>query len=803
MFKNYIKIAWRHALKNKTNTFISLLSLVLGISLFFLISIWVEHEYSYDRGFADSDRVYRIESDLLLQDGTNSPVPTVGWPVGKTIVEHYPEVESLTYMRNWSPIVTIQGEKYYEDALFADENFFKVFDYEIEQGNADEALKNPNSLVITADLKRKYFGDKNALGETIMLSDTIPYKITGVLKEITNPSHLSFDMIGSFSTICSGRPEFCADQFTQGWMNVNVYNYLKLKSSTNKTAFAEKVKDVVGIYGKEAVDRYGFEHTLFMRPLTDIYLKSGQATGRGTVGDIVSVRLFIAIGLFILILACLNFINLVTASSMVRAKEIGIKKVFGGNRKSLIIQFLFESGFMCVIACFTSLIIVIIVLPFFNQFTGKSFVILDLFTLKRLSILIGVLLILIPLAGFYPARIMSSFKPIKVLKGSFSHSYTGNSLRKALVVLQFVISITFIVSTIVIHQQMNYMKSTDLGFEKDGIIMLNATRVPWNLRHNSAEVFKNNLKAKTGITDVSASAAIPGLTGWDGQFAYPEGRTKDEGLIVEYIPVDYEYIETLGLEFAEGRNFIHNSKLDFNESFIINETAVEKFGWGNSKSAIGKKLATSGKEGKVIGVLKDYHQHGLQNQIKPIVLSLVNFIRIFAIKYENISGKDAITAITSSWKDTYQGYPFEYRFFDEVIQRQYEREEKSSHFFQLATFLSIVIACLGLLGLSIYTAKKRIKEIGVRKVTGAKVMNIVTLLSRDFLKLVLIAIVISIPIAWYAMSEWLQDFAYRVELNWWVFLLAGLSAISIAFLSVCYHSIRAANMNPVDSLRTE
>ncbi|MEO1032587.1 MAG: ABC transporter permease [Bacteroidota bacterium] len=803
MIRNYFKIAWRKALKNKSLSFISLLSLILGISLFFIISIWVQDELSYDRGFAQSESIYRLESNLTLQDGTNSSLQTVGWPVGKSIVENYPEVEALTYMRDWSPVVTIENNKYFEEALMVDENFFKVFNYQLEEGNIADALKNPRSIVLTSALKEKYFGDKNAVGETLMLSDTIAYQITGVLKELTRPSHLQFSMLGSFSTICSNNPEFCADQYASGWFNVNVYNYLKVKPSTNRIAFSDKVKEVVKVYGREAVEKYGFQTELVLRPLKDIYLRSGLSTGIGPVGSIASIRLFLSIGIFILLLACLNFINLTTASSIERAKEIGVKKVFGSNRKNLVVQFLVETGFLCMIAVLGSLCVIVLALPFFNQLTGKNFEINDVFTIERLCILIGILIILIPLAGFYPAWVLSSFKPTKVLKGHFSHSVSGNTLRKGLVVFQFVVSIAFIMSTMIINQQMNFMQSKSLGFEQDKIVVLDVDKVPWRLRHSGAEVFKNSLKSNTGITDVSGSGAIPGLTGWGSQFAYPEGRSKDEGLIVEYIPVDFEYVETLGIDFVEGRDFIKGSEADAKDALIINEAAVEAFGWESNKSAIGKELATSGKEGKVIGVLKNYHQHGLQNEINPLVLGKADFIRVFAIKYKNLSEKNVVELITTAWNTVYKDYPLEFSFMDEVLQRQYEREQKLSSFFQLATFLSILIACLGLLGLSIYTARKRIKEIGIRKVLGASVTSIVILLSKAFLKLVLIAIIIAVPIAWYGMDKWLQDFAFRIDLKWWVFTLAGFSALLIAFLTICYHSVGAALSNPSTNLRTE
>ncbi len=461
---------------------------------------------------------------------------------------------------------------------------------------------------------------------------------------------------------------------------------------------------------------------------------------------------------------------------MGRAKEVGIKKVLGGNRKSLIKQFLAETGFLCVLSCIISLALVALMLPYFNEFSGKNIGMWQLFTFKRMAILLGILAVLIPLAGFYPAWIMSSYKPAKVLKGYFSHSLSANSLRKGLVVFQFAVSIAFIISTIIIVQQIDFMQDEYLGFDKNKVLIVSMDKVPGRMRNSKTEVFKNSIIGQNGIKAVSAAGAIPGTSGWEGQFAYPEGRSKEEGLMVEFIPVDFDYLKTLGLELVQGRDFIKESEMDEEESLIVNEAAVRSFGWRSNEKALGKKLETSGTQGKVIGVLKDYHQHGLQTEIKPLVLAINRQRSLLAIRYDNISAKDAVADITKSWNEAFKDYTLEYRFMDEILQKQYEKEQKLSSFFELATFLSILIACLGLLGLSIYTAQKRIKEIGVRKVLGASIVNIVAMLSKDFLKLVAIAILIAVPIAWFAMDNWLHDFAFRIGISWQVFAGAGLIA---------------------------
>jgi len=804
MIKNYFKTAWRNAIASRAYTIISLSSLVLGITLFFFISIWVKKEWSYDKSFPDADRIYRVETNIQMQDGTTNSLPAVGWPVGKVLATDYPEIDNVTYMRDWLPIIHFKGTHFYEDALYADEEFFNMFQYQLSEGNAASALTEPFSIVISKKLKEKYFGnEQNVIGKVLMINDTIPYKITGVFKDLSAPSHLKFDMIGSLNTICALYPGDCKEEYASGWYDVNMYNYIKLKKHVPLAAAEAKIKNLILEKGKEAVEQTGFKSTLKLTPLTKIYLYSNMPTGVGATGNIKSVRFFLLIGIFILIIACLNFINLTTAKSVERAKEIGIKKVLGSNRKKLIFQFLTETALLCFAATIISILLMIILLPLFNQFLGEAFTTGNLFSLTNILLMLAIFLLLIPLAGFYPAWVLSSFKPISVLKGRFSHTASATLLRKGLVVIQFVISIAFIMATIIIWKQMQFMQNKNPGFDKNKILLVDVNKIPWQMRKNNAQIFKNILLAQHGISSITACFAVPGRSGWNSQMAWPEGKPKDAGLIVEYIPVDEDYIKTLGLQLEAGRNFRPGSKVDSTEGLIINETAAKYFGWSDTNNAIGKKLSTSGKKGEVIGVLKDYHQHGFQEKINPIVLGISPSINLFAIRYSAITPKQVTKDAQVAWNKTYKGYPIEYRFMDEDFQRQYEKEERFQNLFAIAAVLSIVIACMGLLGLAIYTVQKRVKEIGVRKVLGASATNIAALLSKDFLKLVIIAIVIATPLAWWAMNKWLQEFAYRISIHWWIFFVAGFLAIFIALVTVSFQAIKAAVANPVESLRTE
>lgn len=803
MIKTYLKIAWRTALRNRSFTAISLGSLVLGITLFFLISLWVKDERGFDARFANQEQVCRLESDMIRPDGQVSKMSAVGWPIGKTLKAQYPEIESLTYLREWHPIINQKDIRFYEDALYADEQFFAVFGFPLQEGNPATALQQPFSVVITPAIKEKYFGEGEALGKVLMVNDTTPYKVTGVFAPLPAESHLRFDMIGSFASACSLNPGMCEEELADGWFDINVYNYVRLNKNATVAATNDKIKNLVQVAGKKAVAETGFKTNLSLRPVKDIYLYSGMPTGQGTVGNFKTIQLFLAIGIFILLIACLNFINLSTARSVERAKEIGIQKVLGNDRKRLILQFLTEAAVLCTIAAIISIILMVALLPAFNTFAGKSFTVRSLLTLDNLLLLSGIIVVLVPLAGFYPAWVLSSFKPIKVLKGSFSHTASGALLRKSLVVLQFVISAGFIMCTLIMWKQMKFMQDQDLGFDKNKMLVVDTQKVPWVPRHEKAGVFKSELLRKTGITQITMAGAVPGRTGWGGQFAYPEGKTKEQALVVEYITTDHDYVKTIGLPLVAGRDFLPNSEADVKGSFLINETAVKTFGWGSPQNALGKKLTTSGKDGVIVGVLKDYHQHGLQTKINPVVLSPVPFYILTAVRYDGISAAQAVSNLKAVWEDVYKGYPLEYRFMDEDFQRQYSKENKLRSFFGIAAGLSVLIGCLGLLGLIIYTAQKRVREIGIRKVLGAGIGGIVALLSVDLLKLVGIAIVLAIPIAWWTMHSWLQGFAYRIQISWQVFALSAAAAILIAMFTISFQALRAALMNPVKSLRSE
>jgi putative ABC transport system permease protein len=556
MIQNYLKIAFRNLTKNKGYALINFLGLVLGITVFFLIAIWVKDELSYDTFIPNRERVFRIESTTISPDGNNMEMSSVGWPIGEVLKNQYPEIEKLTYMKSWAPLIIKNKDTYLSEiALGADEHFFEVLGYELERGNPQTALKEPFSLVVSKNLEEKYFGKENAMGKVLMVNDTVPYKITGVLKDLPKNSHLKFDALLSFSTTCAMYPEDCKYEYAEGWFDINVFNYILLKKEVDSKSFALKIKDLVSNLGKEKVKSTGFNSTLSLRPISEVYLHSGMSTGKGTVGSIQSVYFFIAIGVFILLIACLNFINLTTARAVERAKEVGIRKVLGVRREILIFQFLTESALMCVCAGLVSFLLVSYSFPFFNEFSGKNFVFNDLPTPSNLGLLAGILALLSLLTGFYPALVLSNYQAITVLKGKFTHSFQGVLLRKGLVVVQFSISICLIISTLIAVQQMNFMQSQSLGFDKENMLVVEMKELPWALRNSKSELLKSELLKHSNIKQVSASAAIPGRSGWEGQFAYGEGNTQGQGIIVEHIPSDDSYIKTIGLQVIAGYDF--------------------------------------------------------------------------------------------------------------------------------------------------------------------------------------------------------------------------------------------------------
>lgn len=803
MLVNYFKIALRTLLKFKGYAFINLLGLALGLTAGILIMIYVLDETSYDKFHTKADRLYRVTTSFYAAgDEDRGGMDQNGWPVGNVLAKDFPEVESVVYSRSASYLTVNHNDKRIRQKIhYMTPDFFDMFSFPLVKGNQEKALSEPYSVVITEEMEQKYFNG-DALNKTLVMVDTLNMVVTGVLKNIPLNSHMQFDMLVSFETYRKIEPYF---SFDEGWGNINIRNYILLKENVDPVAFAKKAENLYMDRAGEMMKNWGTTAHLNFEPMKEIYLKSKSGNGLGSLGSIDRLYLLSGIAAFVIILACINFVNLATARSVYRAKEVGLRKVAGSTRQGLIRQFLSESFVLTIISLFVSIALTGLFLPVFNQLLGKNY---QLLTLANFSIVTGtaVLVVLVSLlAGYYPAMIMSALKPAEVLKGKMQSSTRGIQLRRSLVVFQFVVSATLVVGTLIVLDQLNYMQQQNLGFEKDEIMVVNAARVR-SSNPDAFETMKHQLKSLAAVSNVSMTNSLPGNPGWMGQVSYPEGKSGDDAVSVEYMAVDEDYVSTLGLNLIAGINYSKDHETDLKDGLILNEAAVAAYGWANPEEALNKQITSpSGSpEGRVIGVVKNYHQFGLQQKIGPMVMDY--FPRqgyLYAIRYKASDTQTLIASIESLWKKTFPGYDFNYFFLDQDFEKQYQAETRLANVFTLFAAVTILIAAIGLIGLVSFMVVAKTKEIGVRKVLGAGVFSITKLLSKEFIILIVVANIISVPIAWYFASQWLQNFAYRTTLNPMLFVWTALIAITITLMSVGYQTIRAATTDPVKSLRYE
>jgi putative ABC transport system permease protein len=803
MLLNYFKIAFRNLMKYKGFTFINLFGLAMGLTAGILIMVYVLDELSFDNFHEKSARVYRVNTQFLTSEsgggGYNS---TNGWPVGKILEKDFPEVEAVLYARGGFLLVN-QGDKLVrEKSYFVSPEFFSMFSFPLLKGNPTKALTEPYSVVISEDMEKKYFPGGDALNKTLVMADTLNVLVTGVMKNIPSNSHIQGDMFLSFATFMALEQSFT---FEDGWGNINMINYVLLKEGTDTNNFSAKARNIYMERAGELMKNFGVKAYVSLEPFNEIYLYSESGNGMGPLGSIDRVYLLAGIALFVILLACINFINLATARSVYRAKEVGLRKVVGSSRNGLITQFLSESFVLVIISLLLSILLVVLIMPFFNQLIGKNY---QLVSLTNFSILIGIvsLVVLIALlAGYYPALILSALKPTEVLKGKMQTSSRGIQLRRALVIFQFVISVGLVSGTWIVVDQLTFMQKQNLGFDKDQIIVLNGGRLH-AFSESVKETFKDQISSLAMVEYVSYANALPGRTGWQGQIAYPEGKTGDDAVSVEYISIDENYLATLELELIVGRNFDKQREADIKDGLILNETAVSVFGWTSPEEAIGKRITSpSGTPaGVVIGVVKDYHQEGLQQKIYPITMDYApEYSYLYTVKFKAANAQDLISLLKEKWEATFAGYDFDYFFLDQNFEKQYQAEKQLASVLTLFAFVTMLIAAIGLLGLVSFMVVARTKEIGVRKVLGADALNITTLLTKEFVVLIVIANVLAFPLIWYFAENWLKLFAFRIALN--PLLFAGTMAIALVATLVVVggQTLHAANANPVKSLRSE
>ncbi len=804
MLFNYIKIAFRSILKFKGYATINLLGLALGLAVGILIMLYVFDELSYDKFHANKDRIYRVESLFYKNaSGEKDAIATNAWPVGVTLKKDFPEVESVLYAKSGSMLLLNHNDKRLKQRIhFVSPEFLSMFSFPLVKGNPDKALTEPNTAVLTESMAEKLFPGGDALNKNITLADTLQFMVTGILKDIPSNSHIQLDIALSFSSYPLLDKYFTYDE---GWGNINVSNYILLKEGTDIETFRAKAENVYTEHASDMLKQWGTESKVVFTPLSDIYLRATNENRMGSTGSIDRVYLVSAIAAFVILLACINFVNLTTARSVYRAKEVGLRKVVGSTRSILIRQFLSESFVLTCIALLFAVTLAGVLLPIFNQLLDKYY---TLNTLVSPAILAGIACLVIVvtfLSGYYPAWVMSGLRPVEVLKGKMQSSARGVQLRRTLVVFQFVISLSLVLGTLIVINQLRFMQQQELGFAKDEIFVVNAARAR-SVNAEAYETFRNEVRSLAFVDDVTFTNSLPGNPGWLGQVSFPEGKSGDDAISVEYMAVDDHYMQTLGLELIAGERFSKDHAALLKDGLVLNETAVSDFGWASPEEAIGKKITSpSGyPEGEVIGVVKDYHQFGLQQNIGPMVMDFnPNASYMYAIRYKAADTQQLIETLGTLWKKHFPGYDFNYFFLDQDFERQYQTEQKLVNVFGLFSVVTIVIAMIGLLGLVSFMVLSKTKEIGVRKVLGADILQITTLLSKEFIVLVVVANVIAIPLAWLTAARWLENYATRISVNPLVFIIAFIVLLLITLVTISFQTVKAASTNPVDSLRSE
>ena len=792
MLKNYLKIAWRNLWRNKIFSLINVLGLTVGLTACFFIFLYVHFELSYDQFHAKKDRIYRVTCDVKTPSETIRGGITP-WPFGPNMQRDFPEIAAFTRVSTANLLVKKGNVSFQEDqTLFADSSLFRVFDFKLLKGDPATALRDVNSLVLSETAAKKYFGNADPIGETMLLTgDLIPSTVTGVMADMPEHTQLKVNMLVSMSTLTKLNPGL-----DKSWGNFGANTFLLLKPNTSAAALAAKFPDFIEQHNGDERRKSKMFYTVALQPLADVYLNTTY--GAYVNGSRNNVYIFTVIALFILFIAAINFVNLTTARSVERAKEIGIRKVVGATRQELLRQFIGECLLLCLMAFVLTLVLFSALLPAFNLLAGKTIshgLIAEpvyIVILLLAAILIGLL------AGIYPALVLSSFKPIMVLKGRFSTSSKGTLLRKGLVVTQFAISITLIIGTIIVYLQMHYMHNKDLGFSKEQVLVIDTHGDP------ARDAFKNAISALPGVTHTTMSSGIPG---GNTEGAYTEIQNKQGEMQVANLDlyfVDYDFIPQYKIKLVAGRGFSRDFGTDTTHAMVVNETAVKLLGYSKPAEAVGRSFRQWGREGTIIGVVKDFHFRSLQENIKPLTMRIEpGGCEVLSIVVAPGDLQGTLAGIESNWKTLIPNRPFSYYFLDKFFDRQYRTEERFGKLFFNFALLAILISCLGLLGLASYSALQRTREIGIRKVMGASVTDIVNLLSKDLLTLVFLSFLIATPLAWYSMHKWLEIFAYRISIAWWVFLVSGVIALVIAIATISYQAIKAALADPVKSMRAE
>ena len=801
MLKNYLKIAFRNIARQKGYAFINVLGLALGIGCCLLIMLWVMDELSYDRFHENAGQIYRIEQDQFYSERTFH-VNVTPYPMAQGCKDEIPEIKYATPLPSPGTLLCRYGEKAFfeQNVLAVQPDFLAMFSFAMIRGERDNALQQPHSLLITREIARKYFGEEDPLGKVLTVNNQYEFTVEGVLENVPSNSTIQFDMLLPYGFLKD--LEFGS---LESWGSNSIVSLVQLHENTDVAAVNAKITElrfrrVEAVYqdDPEGLERFQKRRkTAFMlMPLTDIHLHSYFGYTQ-SMGRILYVYVFSIIALFILLIACINFMNLSTARSVKRAKEVGLRKVVGAARRQLVLQFFGESVLLALLGMALAFLLVALVLPEFGALAGKDFSIRDLYQLRFLIGMLSVTLLTGIVAGSYPALFLSSVRPVQVLKGTLTSGRKGSAFRKVLVVLQFTLSIMLIIGTIVIFYQVNFMQSKALGYDKAHLLYI-------PLRGDTAEKFdllKQELLNEPRVLQVTGSGHTPSHIGSNTSgFDWP-GKDPDYSILISVNAVGFDYVETMKIDMLEGRSFSPEFPSDTANAYMVNEEMVRVMGM---ESALNQRLSYGDEDGTIIGVMKNYHFQPVDRKIEPLAL-YVNPKRLnyMVIRLQAGDIPAAIEAVESTWQRVIPAYPFDYHFVDQDIDEMYRGWKDMGTLLNYFTILAILIASLGLFGLASFTAEQRTREIGVRKVLGASVGQLVLLISREFAKWVVLANLIAWPIAYYVMNNWLQGFDYRISLSWWIFVASGILALVIALLTVSYQSIRAALANPVDALKYE
>ena len=789
MIKNLITAAFRHILKNPGYSILNILGLSLGIASALFLIIYVSDEISYDRYHEKADRIYRVSSKITEPDDQFTwNVAQI--PFGPQIAKDYPEVEAFVRFIPMNRTLFRYQDKEYneEDFYYVDSTLFDIFTYKVLKGEVKSALIEPDKIILTETAAGRYFGNDDPIGKTIT-SGNNSFEVTGVIEDVPFNSHFRFDGVASRNNL---------PKQLGSWGNFGVFTYLLFPEGTDVSAFEKKMQGMYAAYMEPIFGSLNITIEYILEPIKRIHLYSTNANEPVPTGSITYVYIFAIVALFLVLIAAMNYMNLSTARSARRAREVGLRKVVGSRRRLLVAQFLSESIIFTTISLIISIVLLAALLPKLNLLAGKSFDLHVVYSPVVLMSLLVVILLVGIIGGSYPAFFLSRFSPVTVLKGEITQGSAGSLFRKILVVIQFTVSVIMIICTLVVFRQLNYLKTMDQGFDQENVVGLQLN----GQMARKYPVLKLALRENPNIKYVGGTNTAVG----EGSGKVLFNVETDQGMSsrgINFAVVDYDFIEALGIKIVEGREFQEDMPSDTLTGVVVNETFVKRMGW---TEAIGKKIELGDENtirARVIGVMKDYHQTGMYNEIESLLLVTRPLNNVVYIKLSGENVDETMKYIESTWKELFPDQPFVYTFLSERFSRQFEADEKRGLIFTLFTILTILIACLGLFGLASYTVEQRTKEIGIRKVFGASEGVILRLISRDFLILTSIAIIIAIPVAYYFMSNWLENYVYRSKIGVPLFVIAGLLTILITFITISYKAYQAAIMNPADSIKTE